>query len=91
MKSSNLVLIAALLLVWNIVVFLIYGIDKQKAKKGKWRLPEGTLLLMAFLFGSLGAFCGMHVFHHKTQHKKFILVPIFLCLHLGLLIWWIVS
>ena len=55
----------------NILTFLIYGIDKWKAKKSKWRISEATLLLMAVLGGSIGAWLGMKVWHHKTLHKKF--------------------
>ena len=59
------------LLAINAVAFIIYGIDKYKAKKAKWRISEATLLLLAVLGGSLGAWMGMKVWHHKTMHKKF--------------------
>lgn len=59
------------LLVINAVTFIVYGIDKYKAKKAKWRIPEATLLLLAVLGGSIGAWMGMKVWHHKTKHKKF--------------------
>ena len=55
----------------NAVAFIVYGIDKYKAKKAKWRIPEATLLLLAVLGGSVGAWMGMKVWHHKTMHKKF--------------------
>ena len=55
----------------NITTFFIYGIDKLKAKKGKWRIPESTLLLLAIIGGSIGAWLGIKVWHHKTRHKKF--------------------
>ena len=55
----------------NVITFLIYGIDKFKAKKGKWRIPESTLLLLAIIGGSIGAWFGIKVWHHKTLHKKF--------------------
>lgn len=55
----------------NLVTFVMYGIDKYKAKKAKWRIPEATLLLMATIGGSIGAWVGMLVWHHKTLHKKF--------------------
>ena len=55
----------------NVVAFIMYGIDKYKAKKAKWRIPEATLLLLAVLGGSIGAWMGMKVWHHKTMHKKF--------------------
>ena len=59
------------LLAINAVAFILYGIDKYKAKKAKWRIPEATLLLLAVLGGSIGAWMGMKVWHHKTMHKKF--------------------
>ena len=59
------------LLAVNIVTFLLYGIDKYKAKKGKWRISEATLLTMAAIGGSIGAWAGMRLWHHKTMHKKF--------------------
>ena len=59
------------LLAVNIVTFLLYGIDKYKAKKGKWRISETTLLLLAVIGGSIGAWVGMRIWHHKTMHKKF--------------------
>ena len=55
----------------NIITFFIYGIDKLKAKKGKWRIPESTLLLLAIICGSIGAWLGIKFWHHKTLHKKF--------------------
>ena len=55
----------------NILTFFVYGIDKWRAKKGKWRISEATLLLLAVIGGSLGAWLGMKVWHHKTMHKKF--------------------
>ena len=59
------------LLAVNIATFLLYGIDKYKAKKGRWRISEATLLLMAVIGGSIGAWAGMRLWHHKTMHKKF--------------------
>ena len=55
----------------NVITLLTYGIDKLKAKKGKWRIPESTLLLLAIIGGSIGAWLGIKVWHHKTLHKKF--------------------
>lgn len=59
------------LLVINVATFFTYGIDKWKAKKSKWRIRETALLLLAVLGGSIGAWLGMKVWHHKTMHKKF--------------------
>ena len=59
------------LIVINIVTFFVYGIDKWKAKQGKWRIREAVLLGLAVIGGSNGALLGMKVWHHKTMHKKF--------------------
>ena len=59
------------LIVINIVTFLVYGIDKWKAKQGSWRISEAILLILAVIGGSIGALLGMKVWHHKTMHKKF--------------------
>lgn len=57
----------------NILTFLLYGIDKWKAQKGKWRIPEETLIWLAIVGGSIGALLGMYLFRHKTKHRKFTL------------------
>ena len=63
------------MLVWlagvNVVTFALYGIDKYRAKKGRWRIPERTLLLLPLLGGSVGGILGMAAFHHKTRHWYF--------------------
>ena len=65
--------------IMTVVTFALDGADKSKAKKGKWRIPEKTLLLFAACFGGLGAFLGMKIFRHKTKHTSFkILVPVFM-------------
>jgi uncharacterized membrane protein YsdA (DUF1294 family) len=63
--------IATLVLALNVITFFVYGIDKWKAKKGKWRISEATLLILAIIGGSIGAWLGIKVWHHKTMHKKF--------------------
>jgi len=76
------------LLAVNAVTFIAYGIDKYKAKHVKWRISEATLLLLAVLGGSVGAWCGMKVWHHKTTHKKFKYgVPVILLLQVALAVW----
>lgn len=82
------------LLAINAVAFIVYGIDKYKAKKAKWRIPEATLLLLAVLGGSIGAWMGMKVWHHKTMHKKFkygipaiLLIQIALMAYLHMNLW----
>ena len=64
-------LLAIYLIAINAVAFLAYGLDKFKAKKRKWRISEGTLILLAILGGSVGSYLGIKVWHHKTMHKKF--------------------
>ena len=59
------------LIVINVVTFLVYGIDKWKAKQGSWRISEDTLLILAVIGGSIGALLGIKIWHHKTMHKKF--------------------
>ena len=76
--------ILILLTVMSIFTFVLYGIDKRKAKSGAWRIKERTLLLCALLGGGIGAFIGMRVFRHKTQHTQFvILVPLFMVLNIA--------
>lgn len=76
-------IIAAMAALINLITFSAFGIDKWKVKHDKWRIPESTLLVLAFFGGSLGALAGMKVFRHKTRHRKFtILVPLFLVLHI---------
>ena len=78
----------------NAVTFIVYGIDKYKAKKARWRIPEATLLLLVVLGGSIGAWMGMKVWHHKTKHKKFkygipaiLLIQIALMTYLHINLW----
>ena len=76
------------LLVINIATFFTYGIDKWKAKKSKWRIREVSLLALAVLGGSIGAWLGMKVWHHKTMHKKFQFgIPLILIIQLAIVIW----
>lgn len=75
------------LIIINVVTFFMYGIDKLKAKKSKWRIPEATLLLMAMIGGSIGAWLGMKAWHHKTLHKKFRYgVPVIIFAQLALIV-----
>lgn len=57
----------------NLITFLVMWLDKRKAKKGRWRIPENTLLLFVLLGGGIGGIVGMYVFHHKTQKAKFVI------------------
>ncbi len=77
-----MILVYWLILV-NLAAFILYGMDKSYAKKGARRIPEKTLLLWAFLGGSIGAFLGMKVFHHKTLKPKFaVTVPLLMVLEI---------
>lgn len=61
----------------NVIAFLMYGLDKVKAKRLQWRIQESTLLGVAVIGGSIGAFLGMQIFHHKTKKPKFYIgVPV---------------
>jgi len=58
-------------LFWSILDYILMGVDKWKAKRERWRVPEKTFFLVAVLGGSLGAILGMYAFHHKTRHWYF--------------------
>lgn len=82
-----LALIIYALLALNLLTFIIYGIDKFKAKKAKWRIPESTLLLLALLGGSIGAWLGIKVWRHKTLHKKFYIgIPMIIITQVALIL-----
>ena len=81
-------IILVYLLAVNIATFFLYGIDKYKAKKGKWRISEATLLTMAAIGGSIGAWAGMRLWHHKTMHKKFKYgIPVIIILQVALAVY----
>ena len=61
------------LLLINLLAFALMGIDKEKARRHKWRIPEKTLFLSALLGGSVGAIAGMQLFRHKTKHWYFVM------------------
>lgn len=72
-------------LIWNILVLLLYAIDKICAKTGRRRIRESTLITTAFLFGGIGAMFGMVLFNHKTSKLKFrIPVPLAVILNAAL-------
>lgn len=77
LKNSIFLVLA----VWNFIVFFIYGLDKNKAERGAWRIPEKALLLESICLGGLGAFLGGKVFHHKTRKWYFQV-----CWYLGIII-----
>ena len=76
------------LMIVNVLSFIVYGIDKLKAKRGKWRISETSLLLLALMGGSVGAWAGIRVWHHKTLHKKFKYgIPLIMAIQIGLLLY----
>ncbi len=76
--------------VMSLAAFVAFGLDKYKAKAGKWRIPERTLFLLALLGGGIGAFLGMKVFHHKTMHKQFVIgIPVIMVIQAVLLGWYL--
>ena len=80
------------LLALNLITFITYGIDKRKAKKSLWRIYESSLLLLALCGGSVGAWLGLKVWRHKTQHKKFYIgIPVIMAVHFALVIWMLCS
>ena len=89
MSRSDLLYIALIYLAAiNVVTFFLYGIDKLKAKRSKWRISEATLIWLSVFGGSIGALTGMKAWHHKTQHKKFKYgIPLILLLQITLAGW----
>jgi len=80
-------IVIAYLVVINVVAFMTYGIDKLKAKRSQWRISEATLIALAVIGGSIGAWLGMMVWHHKTLHKKFRYgIPLILIAQIALVI-----
>ena len=71
MHNTPILTLFALIALLNLITFIVYGIDKYKARTGKWRISESTLLLLAIMGGSIGALLGIKVWHHRTLHKKF--------------------
>ncbi len=90
MKLTDLKELTIYLVFINVLTFLLYGIDKWKARRGKWRIPEETLIWLAIVGGSIGALLGMYLFRHKTKHKKFTLgIPAIFLIQMGLFYYFI--
>lgn len=70
--SLTTILIVYLIII-NISAFIIFGIDKRRAVKKRWRIAESTLFLLALIGGIIGAEAGMYIFHHKTRHLHFVI------------------
>ena len=90
MKLADLKELTIYFVFINVLTFLLYGIDKWKARRGKWRIPEETLIWLAIVGGSIGALLGMYLFRHKTRHKKFTLgIPAIFLIQMGLFYYFI--
>lgn len=77
--------LAVYLVMINLAAFALMGVDKSRARRHAWRIPEKTLFLSAVFGGSLGAILGMQVFHHKTKHWYFVAgMPLIFALQLAL-------
>ena len=87
MKSLPLHVVLAYFITVNVLGLVLFGIDKWKAKHDKWRISEATLLSVTAIGGSIGAWVGMKVWHHKTMHKKFkYSIPLVMVLQFSLLL-----
>ena len=76
-------LLYAYLVIINAMGFLIMLADKKKAQRGRWRIPERTLMAVAILGGSIGSLLGIKLFRHKTMHPKFTIgIPLILALQI---------
>ncbi len=90
-KENILLYIIIYLVVINVITFIVYGLDKWKAKQAKWRIRESTLLGLAAVGGSIGALLAMKVWHHKTLHNQFrygVPLILFAQIAIGIAIWY---
>ena len=86
----NIYIILTSIALINFITFIVYGIDKYKARKGKWRISENSLLLLAVIGGSIGAWLGIKIWHHKTMHKKFCYgIPLVILVQVAILIYFL--
>lgn len=77
---------AVYLLVLNIIGFAVMGIDKNRARKNKWRIKEKTLFFIAAIGGCVGSILGMLIFHHKTKHMSFMIGMPFILILQGIIV-----
>ena len=86
------IVIAAYLILINVITFIVFGVDKRNAACGKWRVREITLLELAIVGGSIGGITAMRVFRHKTQKMKFkICMPLIFILHCSVAVYLVLS
>ena len=80
-----MLIVIGYIVIMNIIGYAFMGIDKSKAKRGAWRIPEKWLFLAGLLGGSIGTWAGMYVFHHKTKHWYFVVgMPLILVAQIAL-------
>lgn len=85
MSGIGMKILIIYLIVVNVMGFALMGIDKAKAIRHKWRVPEATLFMTALLGGSIGAWIGMYTFRHKTKHLRFIVgIPFIFVMQIGI-------
>ena len=91
-NSIGVLRLIVYLLIVNVIAFFAMGIDKWKAKKDAWRIPESTLMALVLIGGGIGGIAGMYTFHHKTKKPKFYIgFPAMLVLEIAVLIWILVK
>ena len=81
------IIVIIYMVIMSVIGFVSMGIDKKRAINKKWRIPEKTLFIIAFLGGAAGSVLGMRIFKHKTKHMKFVIfMPLFLALQISALL-----
>ena len=92
MLQDNPLIIICYLLIINLLVFALFGIDKRRASKHRYRISEAALFSVALLGGSIGAWAGMYVFRHKTAHWYFVVgIPLILVAQVAVVLWYLLK
>ncbi|MFC4403710.1 DUF1294 domain-containing protein [Gracilibacillus xinjiangensis] len=77
------------LIIINLIGFIVMGVDKRRARKQKWRIPESRIWFIAIIGGAPGAMIAMNYFRHKTKHTSFrVFLPLLVFVHIGLFVWY---
>jgi len=88
MRQTVELLIICYSVLMNLLTFIVFGIDKYRARRNRYRISERFLLIMGLLGGSIGAWLGMYLFRHKTRHIVFVIgIPGMVIMHIGLIIY----
>lgn len=92
MLQDNPLIIICYLLIINLLAFALFGIDKRRASKHRYRISEAALFSVALLGGSIGAWAGMYVFRHKTAHWYFVVgIPLILVAQVAVVLWYLLK